>query len=172
MNMDKVTRRAMATALVAGTAMAARSATAAPAMLSYADMRRDADAACVYHCDYGDPARFGQTITNMVNHMASVDYNPLALQIVLVAHAGGIKFFLDSRAGTQWEADKIDPDLIKRMHAAAGYGVQVYLCAITFANNNLSHDRAIGAAWVRMVPSGVATVASLQGKGFAYLKVG
>lgn len=168
--MDKVTRRAMATALVTG--MAARTAMAAPAMLPYAEMRRDADAACVYHCDYGDAGRFGQTITNMNNHMASVDYNPLALQIVLVAHAAGIKFFLDSRAGTQWEADKIDQDLLKRMHAVAGYGVQVYLCATTFANNNLAHDRAIAASWVRMVPSRVATVASLQGKGFAYMKIG
>ncbi len=169
--MDQVTRRAMATALIASAGMA-KTAFAAPALLPYADMKREADAACVYHCDYGDPARFGQTITNMVNHMASVDYNPLALQIVLVAHAGGIKFFLDSRAGTQWEADKIDPDLIKRMASAAGYGVQVYLCATTFANNNLSHDRAVAVPWVRMVPSGVATVAALQGKGFAYMKIG
>ena len=172
MNMDNVTRRAMAAALVAGASMAARGAIAAPAMLPYADMRRDADAACVYHCDYGDPGRFSQTITNLGNHMASVDYNPLALQLVLVAHAGGIKFFLDSRAGTPWEADKLDPDLMQRMRALAGYGVQVYLCATTFANNNLAHDRAIAAPWVHMVPSGVATVASLQGKGFAYMKIG
>ena len=170
--MDNFTRRAVATAMVAGAGLAARNATAAPAMLPYADMRRDADAACVYHCDYGDAARFGQTITNMSNHMASVEYNPLALQIVLVAHAAGIKFFLDSRAGTPWQADKLDPDLLKRMHAVAGYGVLVYLCATTFANNNLSPDRAIAAPWVRMVPSGVATVALLQGKGYAYMKIG
>jgi intracellular sulfur oxidation DsrE/DsrF family protein len=28
------------------------------------------------------------------------------------------------------------------------------------------------APYIRMVPSGVATAAALQGKGFAYLKVG
>ncbi len=39
----------------------------------------------------------------------------------------------------------MDPDQMKRMHALAGYRVRAYLCATTFANNNLTHDRAIAA---------------------------
>ncbi len=170
--MDPITRRGMAAALVAGGSLAVQRAIAAPSMLGYADMRKDADAACVYHCDYGDPNRFGQTLTNIGNHMGSVGYDPLALQLVLVAHAGGIKFFLDSLAGTPWATEKLDPDLLKRMTSLAVYGVQVYLCNTTFENNHLTPDRAHDAKWIHMVPSGVATVAALQGKGFAYMKIG
>lgn len=170
--MDNVTRRRMAAGLLAGGGLIARNARAAPTALAYADMRRDADAACVYHCDYGDAGRFSQTLTNMANHLAAVNYDPTALQLVLVAHAGGIKFFLDNLDGTQWQADKLDPDLFKRAAAIAAYGVQMWLCATTFQNNNLSPERARPAPWLRMVPSGVATVAALQGKGFAYMKIG
>ncbi|MPT24915.1 MAG: hypothetical protein E2577_19200, partial [Starkeya sp.] len=52
--------------------------------------------ACLYHCDYGDPDRFAQTLNNIGNHYSVYGADPFALQIVLVVHAGGIKFFLDS----------------------------------------------------------------------------
>jgi len=96
----------------------------------------------------------------------------MALQVVVVAHAAGIKFFLDTLDGTPWAGEALDPDLAARAAALAGLGVQVLLCRYTFEKNGLPPDRARAVPWLRMVPSGIATVAALQGKGFAYVKVG
>ena len=51
-------------------------------------------------------------------------------------------------------------------------GLKVHLCDITFQRNNLDKGKVRDAPFVSFVPSGVATVAVLQSKGFAYLKVG
>ena len=58
------------------------------------------------------------------------------------------------------------------MEALAKYGVEVYLCKITFERQKLNTALAKDAPYIKLVASGVATVAALQSKGFAYLKVG
>lgn len=170
--MAELSRRGIVAGIAAGTALAQRAALAAPTLVKPADLNKDADAACLYHCDFGDTKRFSQMLDNIRNHLEAYDFDPLALKIVIVAHAAGIRFFLSSLAGTPWEKDPIDPDVAKRMSALGGYGVQGLLCAVTFAKNGLSHDRARAEPWLRMVPSGVATVGALQGKGFSYIKIG
>jgi intracellular sulfur oxidation DsrE/DsrF family protein len=125
---------------VSGATLAASRAGAAPDKLDLSKLKKDTDVACVYHCDFGDPQRFGQLITNMNNHLSVYEYDTMRVKLVIVAHAAGLKFFLDDLSGTPWANDKIDPDLYKR--------------------------------FTGLTTSGVATVAELQGKGFAYLKVG
>jgi intracellular sulfur oxidation DsrE/DsrF family protein len=58
------------------------------------------------------------------------------------------------------------------MEVLAKYGVEVYLCKITFERQKLDTALAKDAPYIKLVPSGVATVAALHSKGFAYLKVG
>jgi intracellular sulfur oxidation DsrE/DsrF family protein len=58
------------------------------------------------------------------------------------------------------------------MDALAKYGVEVYLCKITFESQKLSFDQAKDEDYIKLVPSGVATVGALQAKGYSYLKVG
>jgi intracellular sulfur oxidation DsrE/DsrF family protein len=58
------------------------------------------------------------------------------------------------------------------MEVLAKYGVEVYLCKITFERQKLDTALAKDAPYIKLVPSAVATVAALQSKGFAYLKVG
>lgn len=169
---DDARRRALGGLLVAGGALLTRAAIAAPGMTTAAGVAKEADNAAVYHTDFGDARRYSQMLDNVRNHLAAYEYDPLAMQIVIVAHAAGIKFFLDTLKDTPWAGETLDPDLAKRAAALAGYGVRVLLCRFTFEKNNLPLDRAIAAPWVRMVPSGIATVAALQGKGFAYVKVG
>lgn len=172
--MPEFQRRGLVTALAAaaGAGLTVRAALAAPPMLKLAEIQKDADSACLYHCDFADERRFSQMLDNIRNHLEAYNFDTLALKIVIVAHAAGIRFFLNDLAGTPWENPPIDKDIIARMAALGGYGVQGLLCAVTFAKNKIAQDRARPEAWLRMVPSGVATVGALQGKGFGYIKIG
>jgi intracellular sulfur oxidation DsrE/DsrF family protein len=172
--MSKLNRRHLLGAIAAGTAAAA-SATASTASrdLDLAAVKKEADVACLYHCDFGDDVRFDAMLRNINNHLSVYGSDPFALKVVIVAHASGIKYHLKTLDGTPWaNGPKVDPEFDKRMAALAQHGVEVLLCKITFQRSQIDLSLAKEASYVRFVPSGVATVAALQGKGFAYLKVG
>lgn len=171
--MAMTTRRGLIGALaVSGATLAATRLEAAPALLDPATVKKDTDLACAYHCDFGDPNRFGQLLTNMNNHLSVYEFDTFKVKLVLVAHGAGIKFFLRDLEGTPWSKDKLDPELYKRAVGLSKFGVEVYLCQITFKRNNIDFAKARDDAFIKFVPSGVATVAALQGKGYAYIKVG
>jgi hypothetical protein len=166
------TRRGMIGALAASGASLAGAALAAPSVLDLASVKKETDVACLYHCDFGDPQRFSAMLQNMNNHYSAYAFDTFKLKLVMVVHSAGIKFFLDDLAGTPWEKETIDPDLYKRFAALAKYGCEAYLCQITYKRLKIDPARTRSDAFLKLVPSGVATVAELQGKGFAYLKVG
>lgn len=173
--MTNIDRRHLLTALAAGGAVAAGTMTAqaAPKDLNFADMKKEADVSCLYHCDFGDDNRYSAMLRNINNHLSVYNFDPLNTKIVIVAHSVGIKYHLKSLAGTPWEKQPpIDPELGKRMDALAKYGVEVYLCKITFTSLKLNVELAKDSPYIKLVPSGVATVADLQSKGYSYLKVG
>jgi intracellular sulfur oxidation DsrE/DsrF family protein len=171
--MSKTSRRGFLGALAAsGATLTATQLAAAPEKLNLAQLKKDTDVAYLYHCDFGDPRRFGQMLTNINNHLSVYEFDPFKAKIVIVAHGAGLKFFLEDLSGTAWENDKIDPELYKRMIALSKYGVEAYLCEITYKRQKIDMAKTRKDAFLKFVPSGVATVAALQGKGFAYLKVG
>jgi intracellular sulfur oxidation DsrE/DsrF family protein len=167
-------RREIVGALAAsGAALASISgARGNPVSLDLAQVKKDTDIACLYHCDFGDPQRFSQMLQNMLNHYSAYEFDSFRLKLVVVAHGAGLKFFLDDRAGTPWENDNIDPQLYQRFVGLTKYGVEAYLCRITYTRLNIDPAKTRNDAFLKFVPSGVATVAELQAKGFAYLKVG
>lgn len=164
------TRRSVIIGAAGG--LVAATAHAAPPALSMKDLKKEADVACLYHCDYGDNARFAQTLNNISNHYSAYGADPFGLQLVIVAHSASVKYFLSTLEGTPWKDETIDPALFERAAALAKNGLKVYLCEITFQRLKLDKSKVIDAPFVSFVPSGVATVAALQSKGFAYLKVG
>jgi uncharacterized protein len=166
------TRRGMIGALAASGASLAGGALAAPAVLDLASLKKEADVACLYHCDFGDPQRFSAMLQNMNNHYSAYEFDAFRLKLVIVAHSAGIKFFLEDLSGTPWEKEAIDPDLYKRVAAVTKYGAEAYLCQITYKRLKIDPAKTRNDAFLKFVPSGVAAVAELQGKGFAYLKVG
>ncbi len=171
--MEKASRRGFISALtLSGATLAATRLDAAPEKLDFSTLKKDTDFACLYHCDFGDPARFSQLLNNVNNHLSVYDFDPMKIKIVIVAHGPGLKFFLNDLAGTPWEKDTIDPDLYKRFTGLSKYGVEAYLCQITYKRLNIDPAKTPGDAFLKFVPSGVATVAELQSKGFGYLKVG
>jgi intracellular sulfur oxidation DsrE/DsrF family protein len=171
--MSKTNRRAFLGALAAsGATLTATQLAAAPGKLGFSEMKKDSDVACLYHCDFGDPKRFGQMLTNINNHLSVYEFDPFKVKIVVVAHGAGIKFFLDDLSGTAWANDKIDPELYKRFTGLSKFGVEAYLCEITYKRQKIDMAKTRNDPFLKFVPSGVATVAALQGKGYAYLKVG
>jgi len=171
--MSKTDRRAFLGALAAsGATLTATQLAAAPGKLGFAELKKDSDVACLYHCDFGDPRRFGQMLTNINNHLSVYEFDPFKVKIVVVAHGAGIKFFLDDLSGTAWENDKIDPELYKRFTGLSKFGVEAYLCEITYKRQKIDMAKTRNDSFLKFVPSGVATVAALQGKGYAYLKIG
>jgi hypothetical protein len=171
--MATATRRGMIGALAAsGAALAATSLKAAPQTLDLAAVKKDTDIACLYHCDFGDPQRFSQMLQNMLNHYSAYEFDTFKLKLVVVAHGAGLKYFLEDLSGTPWEKETINPDLYKRFVGLTKYGVEAYLCQITYKRLNIDPAKTRKDAFLKFVPSGVATVAELQSRGFAYLKVG
>ena len=157
---------------MSGAAFSAGHANAAPVQLNVSEIKKDTDVACLYHCDFGDPQRYSQLLTNMNNHLSVYEFDPMRVKLVLVAHAAGIKFFLADRSGTPWEKDQIDEDIYKRFVGLTKFGVEAYLCEITYKRQNIDISKTRNDPFLKFVPSGVATVAELQSRGFAYLKVG
>lgn len=171
--MAKLGRRELVGGLaIGGSLIAANAAMAQSQNIEIASIKKETDAACAYHCDFGDPARIGQMITNINNHLSVYDNDPFKIKIVVVAHGQGIKPFLNDLEGTPWSKDTLPPDLFARYDGLAKLGVDVYLCQITFRNNKIDPAKARTAPFIKLVPSGVATIAALQGKGFSYIKVG
>lgn len=171
--MAEIDRRTLFGGLVVASSLAAAGqARAAVAEVALKDLKKDAEVACLYHCDFGDQKRFGQMLGNISNHLSVYNSDPFAIQLAIVAHGPGVKFFLTDLDGSPWKDEKIDPALIERVGNLGKDGVKVHLCAITFAKLGLDRGKARAEPFIDIVPSGVATVAALQGKGFAYLKVG
>ena len=171
--MTNTSRRGLLGALaVSGATLAASRVAAAPDKLDLSSLKKDTDIACLYHCDFGDPARFGQLLTNMNNHLSVYEFDNMRVKLVIVTHGAGVQFFLDDLSDTPWANNKIDPDLYKRFTGLTKFGVEAYLCEITFKRNKIDMAKAKKDSFLKFVPSGVATVAELQSKGFAYLKVG
>jgi uncharacterized protein len=167
-------RRELLGALTASGAVlaAAANARANPTLLDLGKVTKETDVACLYHCDFGDPRRFSQMLQNMLNHYSAYEFDSFKLKLVVVAHGQGLKFFLDDLSGTLWEKDTIDPEIYKRFVGLTKYGVEAYLCQITYKRLQIDPAKTRKDAFLKFVPSGVATVAELQAKGFAYLKVG
>ena len=109
--MRKSRREIIGAMAASGAALASTAGVRAnPALIDLAQIRKETDIACVYHCDFGDPQRFSQMLQNMLNHYAAYEFDSFRLKLVVVAHAAGIKFFLADRTGTPWEQDNIDPE--------------------------------------------------------------
>lgn len=167
-----MSRRAVMAGVALGGATVAGRAIAAPVHLGLDDIKKEGEVAALYHCDFGDAARFEQTLNNISNHYSAYNGDPFALQLAIIAHGGGIKFFLDNLENTQWKDEKLPAELFERAASLSKNGLKVHLCEITFKRNKLDPSRAKQADFISFVPSGVATVAALQTKGFAYVKVG
>lgn len=170
--MSDLDRRTLLGGVTLAGAALAGAAQSAPAILKISDLKKEADAACLYHCDFGDPPRFVQMLTNISNHYSAYNNDPFAVQLAIVAHGQGVKFFMESLESTTWKDEVMVPQIFPRIADVAKNGLKVYLCNITFERLKLDRDKVHKRDFIQFVPSGVATVGAMQNKGFAYIKIG
>ena len=90
--MKKIDRRSVVGTLVTAgaTVGAADVASALPPEMKLRDLQLKTQFGCLYHCDFGDQARFSQQLRNINNHFAAYNYDPRALKLIIVAHSAGI----------------------------------------------------------------------------------
>ncbi len=156
---------------LAGSAMASTPLLAAT-ITPLKDLKKEADIACLYHCDFGDPARYLQMLQNISNHYSVYGANPFDVQIAIVTHAVGVKYFLDNLDNTPWKDDAPVANTFERVSSLSKSGLKVYLCDITFERQKIERAKARIADFISFVPSGVAAVAALQSRGYGYIKIG
>ncbi len=138
--------------------------------VSLGELEFDSEKGAVYHCDFPEEDRFHMMLTNIRNHLSAYDYDPFQIKVVVVANGEGLKFFMKTLEGTKWEKEKIDTKrAYERASSLTTYEVEFFVCQITIRGLKLREENLF--EFVKVVPSGVATVSELQYKGFAYIKV-
>ncbi|MDQ7038526.1 MAG: DsrE family protein [Aquificota bacterium] len=166
--MDRRSFFKIGAAAVALTA-ADKMASAANVKLRFEDMKKEAKINVIYHADFPQEKRFKTMLRNITNHLSVYDFDPFKIKIVVVSHGAGAKFLLKDLKGTKWAKEPIDQKALRtKMEELLQYGVEFYLCGIT-----VKRAKLVGKLYdfVKIVPSGVGTVAHLQTLGYAYIKV-
>jgi intracellular sulfur oxidation DsrE/DsrF family protein len=112
----------------------------------------------VYHVNE-DEKQALNALRNIGNHLAA---DPTA-KIVVVTHAGGIRFLLDGAKDSNGAPFDATVQQLKDK------GVDFRVCRFTLERNKIDPAKVIPEA--KIVPSGVAEVSRLQFKeGYSYLK--
>lgn len=112
----------------------------------------------VYHLNEG-VQQASRAIGNIRNHLGA---DPQA-KIVVVAHGPGIDFLLDGAENMSGQK------FASAIGELASRGVEFKVCNNTLTTRKISADRVVMEA--KIVPSGVAEVATLQAKEkFVYLR--
>lgn len=129
----------------------------------------------VYHADFADPRRFSAMLTNVYNMVATYQGELTDYDVRIVFVSWGIRFVTrDKLAGTPFAEDAAlkerRENLLGRLATLRDtYGVKLELCGITREQIGLDEKKVIPG--VAIVRSGVARIAELQHRGFAYIKV-
>jgi len=132
--------------------------------------KKETEDAVVYHCDFPQENRFHGMLSNIRNHLSAYDFDPFRIKVVLVANGVGVKFFMKTHKGTKWEKERIDLKRAEeRLSYLAQFEVEYYICDITIRSLKLKYENFFD--FVKIVPSGVASVGRLQTNGFGYIKV-
>ena len=114
----------------------------------------------VYHVNYDNPKRQLGAMRNIQNHINAVGAKNLDLRVVM--HGKG--FTLLKRANE-------DPKFRSKVDNLKRQGIKFNICANTIRGKKLNAKRDLHDVSSRdIVPSGVAEIAHLQAKGYAYVK--
>ena len=114
----------------------------------------------VYHLNYDNPKRQKGMLRNINNHIKAVGAKKLDLRVVM--HGKGY---------TMLQTANNDLQLQNSIIKLKDKGVKFQLCANTIRGKKLNENKLFGFDPKNdKVPSGVAEIAKLQKKGFAYLR--
>lgn len=117
----------------------------------------------VYHIN--DVKEATGALRNAKNHLDAVgDEN---IDMIVVTHSSGAYLLVDGAMGEKDKEGK-PYDFRDAVASLANRGVKFQICANTIKGKKIPKDKI--SEYAEIVPSGVATVAELQNKGYAYVK--
>lgn len=114
----------------------------------------------VYHLNSADLGHHKAFLANVQNHINAVGKDKLDLRVVM--HGGGLDILRHALN---------DEDIKSRIDGLKLQGVSFNVCRNTLTSRKLDPKKDLyDVADKDIVPSGVAEIALLQSKGFAYVK--
>jgi len=114
----------------------------------------------VYHLNSKDIDTQKDVLRNSQNHINAIGKDKLELRIVM--HAGGLNLLKTAMT---------DVDVKSQVDNLKLQGVRFIVCKVTLDRNKIDYKTDLyDVSEKDIVPSGVAEIASLQAKGFGYVK--
>lgn len=125
----------------------------------------------VYHINYDNPKQQAGALRNIQNHINAVGSENLDIKVVL--HGNGLSLLLDpeSLENVKMKYANASEKMQVNISALKDQGIEFNVCANTLKGRNISfEDDLYDVSKSDIVPSGVAELAILQGKGYGYIK--
>ncbi|GMQ91246.1 MAG: DsrE family protein [Gammaproteobacteria bacterium] len=114
----------------------------------------------VYHINYDNPKRQSGALRNIQNHINAVRAQNLDLRVVI--HGKGY---------TMLKHANTDANMAGKIDNLKSQGVKFNICNNTLRGKNIDYKKDLHDVHKEdIVPSGVAELAYLQAKGYAYIK--
>lgn len=127
-------------------------------MLIATNLRAEDMMKVVYHLNSDDPKVHKAALINIQNHLDAEEGN---VEIVAVAHGAGL---------TMFQEGKTDLDNFLRIKNLKKQGVKFKICSVTLKRQKIDINTLKECSADDIVKSGVAEIARLQQKGYAYIK--
>ena len=113
-----------------------------------------------YHINYDNPKRLKGALRNIQNHINAVGKKNLDLRVVM--HGKGV---------TLLKLANNDPNMQQKVISLKKQGIMFNVCANTLKGKKINYKNDLHDVSEKdIVPSGVAELAHLQAKGYAYVK--
>ena len=114
----------------------------------------------VYHINYGDETLLNAALGNARNHIAAVGKDKIDMKIVMHGNGLDLLKIANNNLDMQQKVINLKKD-----------GVDFAVCKNTLTGKKISYKNDLfDVSESDIVPSGVAEVAILQSKGYAYIK--
>jgi len=114
----------------------------------------------VYHINYDDEKQLGAALRNVNNHIKAVGADKLDIKVVM--HGKGV---------TLLKIANTDLDMQQKVIGLKKDGVKFNVCNNTLVGKKIDYKNDLfDVSKEDIVASGVAEVAALQKKGYAYIK--
>jgi len=114
----------------------------------------------VYHINYNDEAQLKAALGNVKNHMSAVGQDKI--EIIVVMHGNGVDLLKIANTNL---------DMQQKVIGLKKDGVAFEVCNNTLVNKKINYKNDLfDVSEKDIVPSGVAEVATLQQKGYVYIK--
>jgi len=126
----------------------------------------------VYHINYDDPRKQAGALRNIQNHINAVGAENLDLKVVV--HGNGLALLLEPDSLeklTKFKHANATENMTAKIDGLKDQGVSFNVCANTVRGRKVDMETDLyNVSQEDIVPSGVAEVAALQQKGYAYIK--